>query len=103
MGADAAFARRLTPRFSAGRRSEGFFRTFMEPAIMWRTAIWGGCCAVLLAASSAVAPNAVAPNAVAQDAALDQIYGTGVEAYYSGNYAAGLQFALLGHQLRQQC
>src|SRR5665213_122196 len=43
---------------------------------MWRTAVWGGCCGLLVAASSAWA----------QDAALDQIYGTAVESYYSGNY-----------------
>ncbi len=43
---------------------------------MWRTAVWGGCCGLLLAVSSAWA----------QDAALDQVYGTAVEAYYSGNY-----------------
>ena len=43
---------------------------------MWRTAVWVGCCGLLVAANSAVA----------QDAALDQIYGRGVSAYYSRDY-----------------
>jgi hypothetical protein len=43
---------------------------------MWRTAFWIGCYGWLLAAGTARA----------QDAALDQIYGKGVEAYYSNNY-----------------